>query len=287
MSVELKITRGSKSGTTAPIHPGYYLVGRHKDCQIRPKSRSVSRRHCLLLRNDDGFGALDLKSTRGTYVNGQRMEPHRWQVLRDGDEIHFGKVAFTVAINEPALATSTADTDSSEISSVSAEAVTETFDPTPESFKSFDVAQFLEAEDAAEFEREYGVEPPVAAEGDTNVGRGSAELPFHDTPVETDDAVDESVADDDFDDDFDDDDENVTHEVDVDPTPKKRPPKRSIDHNAYKRKPKRSLKLPSIGTPNWKMIGAVGLVVSVVGVFAWQVYRFNQGPTVEVRQGLD
>lgn len=283
MSVELKITRGSNRGTAAPIHPGYYLVGRHKDCQIRPKSRSVSRRHCLLLRNDDGFGALDLKSTRGTYVNGERIQPHRWRVLRDGDEIHFGKVAFTVAINEPALAASTADLESSASSAVTPEPIASTPDTTPESFKSFDVAQFLEEEDAAEFENAYGVRPEMDADGDTNIGRGRSNLEaFHDTPVEADEAIEDSVASEDVEEE-----DAVVEDVDVDPTPKKRPPRRSIDHNEYKRKPKRSISLPSFGPPDWKMVGAIALVVATSSLVVWQAYRLSRGQTVEVREGLD
>ena len=282
MSVELKITRGSNSGTTAPIHPGYYLVGRHKDCQIRPKSRSVSRRHCLLLRNDDGFGALDLKSTRGTYVNGERIKPHRWRVLHNGDEIHFGKVAFTVAINEPAMAASTAEAEPNEVSAVAHETSDPT-DQTPESFKSFDVAQFLEEEDAAEFEREYGVRrPELDADGDTNIGKGHSA--YHDTPVEKDDLAEESLAEED-----ESDDDDIVAEIDVDPTPNKRPPRRSIDHNEYKRKPKRSIRLslPSFGTLDWKMVGAIALVVAMGGLVVYQAYRFSNGQSTEVREGLD
>ncbi|MEL6108198.1 MAG: FHA domain-containing protein [Planctomycetota bacterium] len=281
MSVELKITRGSNRGTTAPIHPGYYLVGRHKDCQIRPKSRSVSRRHCLLLRNDDGFGALDLKSTRGTYVNGVRIKPREWRVLRDGDEIHFGKVAFTVAIHEPALATSVESGDSSAVTPDPIDSPSET---TPESFKSFDVAQFLEEEDAAEFESEYGVRPEMGVDGDTDIGRGRSNLgDFHDTPVEIDETADEPLASVNLDVG----DDQVAGEVQVDPAPNQRPPRRSIDHSQYKRKPKRSIKLPSFGPPNWKMIGAIALVVGTSGLVVWQAYRLNRGQTVQVREGLD
>ncbi|MEO1526831.1 MAG: FHA domain-containing protein [Planctomycetota bacterium] len=273
MSVELKITRGSKNGTAAPIHPGYYLVGRHKDCQIRPKSRSVSRRHCLLLRNDDGFGALDLKSTRGTYVNGERIEPHRWRVLHDGDEIHFGKVAFTVAINEPAMAAAASELDSGEMSAAPQDPAFAGVPPTPDSFKSFDVAQFLEAEDAAEFEREYGIEPTEEIDDDTHIGRRSSEPPLHDTPseIQADPAFEEDAA----------------EEIDVNPTPNKKPPRRSIDHSQYKRKAKRSISLPTFEMPDWKMMGAIALVVGVLGLLGWQVYRFNQGQTVEVRQVPD
>ena len=178
---------------------------------------------------------------------------------------------------------STADLESSESSAVAQDSIASPVDATPESFKSFDVAQFLEEEDAAEFESAYGVRPDMDADGDTNIGRGRSNLgAFHDTPVETDEAIEESVASDDAEDE-----DAVVEDVVVDPTPKKRPPRRSIDHSEYKRKPKRSISLPSFGPPDWKLVGAIALVVAVSGIFVWQAYRLNRGQTVEVREGLD
>jgi pSer/pThr/pTyr-binding forkhead associated (FHA) protein len=253
MPVALIMTQGSHAGTAAPIHPGYYLVGRHKECQIRPKSRSVSRRHCLLLRNDDGFGALDLKSTVGTYVNGQRLQPHQWRTLGDGDQIRFGKVAFSVSINQPALAALRDQTATTIERTRSLQEPRET----PESFNNFDVAEFLDAEEEAEFE-EQATKP-----NETFIG----EIP---------------------------DDEEVESEkiLEVDPAPKKRPPRRKIDHDAYKRAPKRSFSLPSFGSGSgegvdWKLVGTIAMVSAAIGLFVYQSYRFQSGPDIEVRQNLD
>ena len=54
MAAQLVLASGSRSGLAAPLFEGYYLIGRHEECQIRPKSRSVSRRHCLL-HNHNGL----------------------------------------------------------------------------------------------------------------------------------------------------------------------------------------------------------------------------------------
>ena len=48
MTVKLILATGSHAGMEETLKPGYYMIGRHEQCQIRPKSRSVSRRHCLL-----------------------------------------------------------------------------------------------------------------------------------------------------------------------------------------------------------------------------------------------
>lgn len=279
MSVELIMSQGSSAGTAAPIHQGYYLVGRHKECQIRPKSRSVSRRHCLLLHNDDGFGALDLKSTGGTYVNGKRIEPHQWFVLHDGDEIRFGKVAFDVRIKEPAVAAKSQAKP--EPVGAASHRSSESSAP-PKSWHNLDVAEFLEAEEQLEFELQNGfadaVQPPDAdVLSDPDGGRGK--------PGETfiGDAVD--LEEDDVD-------EMAEAAVEVDSKPKQRPPRRKIDPKEYKRAPKRSFSLPSISLSggdgvDWKLLGSIVLVALTVGLFAYQIYRFQAGPSIEVRENLD
>ena len=98
MLVQLIVQDGPLAGTLAPIKPGYYLIGRHSECQIRPEARSVSRRHCLLLHNEHGFGVFDLQSSWGTFVNTQRLEPHTWRHLRDGDFLRVGLFVFRVSM---------------------------------------------------------------------------------------------------------------------------------------------------------------------------------------------
>lgn len=148
MPVELIMTQGSRAGTAAPIQVGYYLVGRHPECQIRPKSRSVSRRHCLLLHNSDGFGVLDLESTGGTFVNDEKITPHQWVVLRDQDILRVGKVEFRVAV---------ALDPSQQAQASQANEAAESADDrqTPQSFEEFDVASFLDGEDQAEQDARY------------------------------------------------------------------------------------------------------------------------------------
>lgn len=105
----------------APIHLGYYLIGRDRECQIRPKTRSVSRLHCLVyfgskppepllnLRADatgeiiignlqPSFHVLDLNSTSGTKLNGQKIPPRQWHRVDDGTELRCGKIAWQVVV---------------------------------------------------------------------------------------------------------------------------------------------------------------------------------------------
>ena len=48
--------------------------------------------HAVVRRGDGLLNLIDLGSVNGTYLNGQRLIPNQPRVLRDGDEIKFGKL---------------------------------------------------------------------------------------------------------------------------------------------------------------------------------------------------
>lgn len=56
----------------------------------------VSRIHAAIQRDDETLIIVDLGSANGTHLNGQRLTPDQPRVLRDGDEIHFGKMVVHV-----------------------------------------------------------------------------------------------------------------------------------------------------------------------------------------------
>ncbi|MEM9588906.1 MAG: FHA domain-containing protein [Planctomycetota bacterium] len=152
LQVQLILAEGSHAGTTAEIRDGYYMIGRHKECQIRPKSRSVSRRHLLIHHQGDQVQVMDLASTSGTRINGDRIEAKTWIPLEHNDQLRCGKVAFEVTSREvgadqPALqavGASEAGSDSSPPSMLRGGA-----------WHEVDVASFLQEEDEAERERRY------------------------------------------------------------------------------------------------------------------------------------
>lgn len=63
------------------------IVGRDEECDIRIKAQNVSREHCAIEKEDDGFILRDLGSTGGTFVNGERIDRIR---LEDGLEVSVG-----------------------------------------------------------------------------------------------------------------------------------------------------------------------------------------------------
>jgi serine phosphatase RsbU (regulator of sigma subunit) len=62
--------------------------GRNTDSDIFVPNRYVSRQHAKVVHDADGDLLIDLSSTYGTSVNGQRIEQHR---LKHGDSITFGR----------------------------------------------------------------------------------------------------------------------------------------------------------------------------------------------------
>ncbi len=54
--------------------------------------KGVSRIHATIERSDDVLTLIDMGSSNGTHLNGHRLIPDHPRVLRDGDEIRFGKL---------------------------------------------------------------------------------------------------------------------------------------------------------------------------------------------------
>jgi pSer/pThr/pTyr-binding forkhead associated (FHA) protein len=52
----------------------------------------VSRRHAQITKGRAGYFVTDTGSINGTSVNGQRLEPKRAHLLRNGDRIKVGLV---------------------------------------------------------------------------------------------------------------------------------------------------------------------------------------------------
>ena len=91
MSVELRITAGTRAGASERFEKSVISIGRHPISDLRfdaEKDLDVSARHAEI-RSVGGHHVLhDLGSTNGTFVNGDRVQDQR--ELRDGDQITFG-----------------------------------------------------------------------------------------------------------------------------------------------------------------------------------------------------
>jgi predicted component of type VI protein secretion system len=56
----------------------------------------VSRRHAVIRLRNKALDILDLGSSNGTYVNGNKLSAHQPHIIRDGDEISLGKMVLRV-----------------------------------------------------------------------------------------------------------------------------------------------------------------------------------------------
>jgi diguanylate cyclase (GGDEF)-like protein len=67
------------------------VIGRGNDCDIRINDHSVSRRHARIQPGADGYHAVDLQSTNGTFVNDVPVSICR---LKDGDYLRVGNCIY-------------------------------------------------------------------------------------------------------------------------------------------------------------------------------------------------
>jgi hypothetical protein len=80
---------GGYSGETFPAESDRVLIGRSPDCDVFLDDVTVSRKHAVLARQEDGsFAIEDQGSLNGTFINRNRIESAR---LEDGDEVQIGK----------------------------------------------------------------------------------------------------------------------------------------------------------------------------------------------------
>lgn len=85
-------------GSRYRLRGGVTLVGRGEDCTFSLDDPSVSRAHARLSLADETLTITDLRSSNGTFVNGERLA--HTTVLRPGDVIALGDTTLKVTIGE-------------------------------------------------------------------------------------------------------------------------------------------------------------------------------------------
>lgn len=82
---------GSGMGARYTLSDQPLVIGRGNECEIRINDHSVSRRHARVQPAVDGYYAVDLQSTNGTYVNDL---PAAMCKLKDGDYLRVGNCIY-------------------------------------------------------------------------------------------------------------------------------------------------------------------------------------------------
>lgn len=99
MKVSLVVSEGVHQGKVIPLTGPQFLVGRDPECQLRPASPSVSKKHCLISVREGKVFVKDFGSTNGTFVNGERITGEH--EVAAGAKLKIGPLAFTLQIAVP------------------------------------------------------------------------------------------------------------------------------------------------------------------------------------------
>jgi pSer/pThr/pTyr-binding forkhead associated (FHA) protein len=83
-----------------PLKHGINTLGRSEDVDIYIDDDSASRYHAqIIFHNDENYLEIkDLKSTNGSFVNGQQIEDP--QILAHKDQVRVGRHLLTVISNQ-------------------------------------------------------------------------------------------------------------------------------------------------------------------------------------------
>jgi hypothetical protein len=92
----LVLTAGKQEGKLLEIKLPQFLIGRDPQCQLRPASALISKRHCAVLQRDGKAFIRDFDSTNGTFVNDEQIEGE--VELHHGDELKIGPIQFRVQL---------------------------------------------------------------------------------------------------------------------------------------------------------------------------------------------
>ena len=94
MEVKLVVLGGKNQGREIPVTAPEFLIGRSEECQLRPSSDRVSRKHCAIRLQEGRVTVVDFKSTNHTFVNNEQVTSER--ELKNGDRLKVGVLEFEV-----------------------------------------------------------------------------------------------------------------------------------------------------------------------------------------------
>jgi len=99
MKVSLVVLNAGKSaGHTIPVTLSQFIIGRDPQCNLRPASAMISKRHCAILIKNGKVTLRDFDSTNGTSINDK---PVKGEVpLQHDDVLKVGPLAFRVVVEK-------------------------------------------------------------------------------------------------------------------------------------------------------------------------------------------
>lgn len=97
MKVSLVVlSAGKASGQAIPIVLPQFVIGRDPQCNLRPASALISKKHCAVRVRQGRVFVQDFESTNGTFLN---EKPVKGEVeLKHNDNLKVGPLSFRVSI---------------------------------------------------------------------------------------------------------------------------------------------------------------------------------------------
>jgi FHA domain/TIR domain len=105
MEATLKSLLGS-----IPLRNSVLRIGRSPNSGLFINHATVSRHHAEIRPDGSGYSLVDLGSTSGTFVNGERLVPQTPRMLRSGDELQVGSFSLTYEEQRSSLSLDTPPT---------------------------------------------------------------------------------------------------------------------------------------------------------------------------------
>ncbi len=90
------LSEGKVKGKEIPVKSFPFLIGRDPQCQLRPASALVSKRHCAILLRENKIFVHDFQSTNGTFVNDRQIMGDI--EIRNEDHLTVGPLNFAVRV---------------------------------------------------------------------------------------------------------------------------------------------------------------------------------------------
>jgi len=90
------LSEGKVKGKEIPVKTFPFLIGRDPQCQLRPASALVSKRHCAILVRENKVFVHDFQSTNGTFVNDRQIMGDI--EIRNEDHVAVGPLSFAVRL---------------------------------------------------------------------------------------------------------------------------------------------------------------------------------------------
>jgi len=101
MKLSLVVTTAGKAqGQVIPIKLAQFVIGRDPQCNLRPASALISKRHCAVLVKSGQVFVRDFDSTNGTFINDKPVKGEA--PLQNDDELKVGPLSFKVLIEDQA-----------------------------------------------------------------------------------------------------------------------------------------------------------------------------------------